>query len=49
MSNDGVTLDFSTDGDEYNIMQQNNFDDAIEVNAEITEDDVDPETGEIKE
>lgn len=48
MSNDGVTLDFSTDGDEYNIMQVNR-DDMIEADAEIIEADVDAETGEIKE
>lgn len=48
MSNDGVTLDFSADGDEYNIMQVNR-DDMIEADAQVIETDVDPETGEIKE
>lgn len=49
MSGDESTLDFTTEGDEYNILQNNNYDDAIVVDAEVTENDVDPETGEIKE
>jgi recombination protein RecT len=52
MNEDEATLDFTTDGDDYNIMQQNNYgqENIVEVDPEDIEvTDVDPETGEIKE
>ena len=52
MSEDEHTLDFTADGDDYNIIQQNDYDaeNIVDVEADDVEVvDVDPETGEIKE
>lgn len=52
MSEDEHTLDFSADGDDFNIIQQNNYDEENIVDVDVDDVevvDVDPETGEIKE
>lgn len=54
VSEDESTLDFSADGDDFNIIQNNTFDDEniVEINeddVEITAENVDVDTGEINE
>lgn len=54
VADDESTLDFSADGDEYNIIQSTSYDEEnivelSEEDVEITEENVNPDTGEIKE